>query len=92
MEILIAIVVLVFLIVVYETYSETKIRATLRSRGYTIISTRSGYDTYYRFDYNGFDKNLRPISTQGPIMPSFNDAVANANAHFHAKILHLQSD
>lgn len=92
MEIFIIIVVLVILLVTIDAYNETRVRATLRARGYTIISKYGSDGVEYRFDYNGFDKNLMPITIKGPMVPTFNDAVANANAHFHAKILHLQSD
>lgn len=68
---------------------ESGIRAKLRKRGYTIIHKDGGYygESGYKWTYNGYDNNVKQITIQGPLMPSFADVVANADAHFHAKIM-----
>lgn len=67
------------------TGNETIIR--LRKRGYTIHYTERYYDpSGYKFIYNGFNDNLKPIRMEGPEFSKYDDAVANADAHFLANI------
>lgn len=70
----------------------SKTTARLRKRGYTIECRNSYYDgNSYRFSYNGFDDKLRAIKIEGPYFSDYNDAVANADAHFFANITNNQT-
>jgi len=70
-----------------KRHTDNKTVVRLRNRGYTISYVNNYYEQGCRFTYNGFDKNLKSKSVKGPTLPSWKDAVANADAHYHAKII-----
>lgn len=60
----------------------------LRKRGYVIeVETNYYRDAQYRFVYTYFDKHLNAKTYYGPYFDSRIDAIANADAHYYAKIL-----
>lgn len=70
-------------------YTDNQTIVRLRNRGY-IIKYRSGgyyssYSTGWYFVYHGFDNKLRSVTAEGELLPTFADAVANADAHYYAK-------
>lgn len=70
----------------------SKTTARLRKRGYTIDRHNNYYDgNTYRFSYNGFDDKLRAIQIMGPYFSDYDDAVANADAHYFANITKKQT-
>lgn len=74
-----------FIIGKMHTDNETTVR--LRKRGYVIHYTERYYDpSGYKFIYNGFDDNLKPVCVKGPEFAKHVDAVANADAHYIANI------
>ncbi len=65
--------------------SETTER--LRKRGYYIKKTPRYYsDDDYQFIYNGFDHNLKSVKYVGEMFDSYDDAVANADAHYYKRM------
>ena len=59
----------------------------LRKRGYSIKTERQYYgNTYHYFVYTGFTKNLKPIKVVGENFTSYDDAVANADAHYYMRM------
>lgn len=70
----------------YYTGNETVLR--LRKRGYAIKCRANYYGpSYYYFSYNGFDDRLQPITIIGNEFTVYDDAVANADAHYYAMAL-----
>lgn len=74
--------------VIGKSYTDNKTTVRLRKRGYTIKSvTNFGYHAGYKFIYNGFNDKLQTVLSEGPTLPEWDDAVANADAHYYAKTI-----
>lgn len=88
----IAVVCLVIGYAIGLRYIGSKTTDKLRKRGYTIVHSHSYYDgNTYQFIYNGFDDKLRAVQIKGAIFTDYDDAVANADAHYYAYVINRQS-
>lgn len=65
---------------------EDKDAQRLRKRGYTIHCRNKSPFNYY-WCYNGYNEKAQYVKMEGPNLPTRVDAVANADAHYHATIL-----
>lgn len=71
----------------FASYKD-KTTERLRKRGYSIQNDPSYYTCpKYWFVYTYFDKQLNSRMLKGPELRTYEDAVANADAHYHARIL-----
>jgi len=57
-----------------------------------IRNTETYCDPYSTFVYNKFNKKIRSVTEYGEKFNKYNDAVANADAHYLAKIMHGVDD
>lgn len=83
---------LLFLLVGFvlgKNYTGNKAIIRLRSRGYSLHVTRySDGNVEWWWTRHAFDKELQNIKTQSDIFPNKQDAIANADVHYHATIVH----
>lgn len=71
-----------------DTLVTRKTNDRLRKRGYVIEYKSSYYDgNKFRFVYIYFDRHMNAKAYYGPYFDNKVDAVANADAHYYARIL-----